>query len=129
MEIFAGPVLKWSKIFLHFRLSLEVIGKSSEAIGNLWRSSEHFQNLWQSSEAVGKSSEIPILWRQKILRILLKKVGRYAKYSRATRVSILIRDERPLQGVYNNYILTTFQLNSVLHLEPMHFEFQSYGSA
>ena len=73
LEIIAGPVLKSLKIFLHIRLSSEVIGKSSEVVGNLWRSSEVFWNLWQSSEAVGKSSEIQILWRRKFSRILQKK--------------------------------------------------------
>ena len=73
LEIVAGPVLKSSKIFLHLRLSLEVVAKSSEVVGNLQQSLEVFQNCWQSSEAVGKSSEIQILWRRKISRILLKK--------------------------------------------------------
>ena len=45
----------------------------SEVVGNLQRSSEVFQNLRQSSEAVDKSSEIQILWRRKISRILLNK--------------------------------------------------------
>ena len=66
LAVVAGPVLKSSKIFLHLRLSTEVVG-------SLRRSFEVFGNLWLSSEAVGKSSEIQILWRRKISRILLKK--------------------------------------------------------
>ena len=69
LEVVTGPVLKLSKIFLHLRLSSEVVRKSSEVIGSLWRSSEVFRNLWQSSEAVRKSSEIQVLWRQKISHI------------------------------------------------------------
>ena len=45
-------VLKSSKIFLHLRLSSEVVGKSSEVVGNIRRSSQVFRNLRQSSEDV-----------------------------------------------------------------------------
>ena len=55
-KLIVGSVLKSPKIFLH-----------------LWLSSAVFRNLWQSSEAVCKSSEIQVLWRRKISRILLKK--------------------------------------------------------
>ena len=73
LEIIAGPVLKSSKIFQLIRLSLEVVGKSSEVVRNLRQSKEVFRNLQQSLEAVGKSSEIQILWRRKFSLILLEK--------------------------------------------------------
>ena len=57
----------------HHWLSSEVVGKSSEFIGNLRQSLEVFRKLWQSSEAISKSLEIQILRRRKISRILLKK--------------------------------------------------------
>ena len=60
---------KSMKIFLHLRLSLEVVGKSSALFGRLkkfQRSSEVFQKLRQSLEAVGKSLEIQVLWRCKL---------------------------------------------------------------
>ena len=56
--LIAGPVLKSSKILLHLWLCSEVVGKSSEVVGNHQRSLELYRNLRQSSEAVGKSSEI-----------------------------------------------------------------------
>ena len=45
----ARLVLKSSKIFLHLELSLEMIGKFSEVVGNLRRSSEVFGKLWKAS--------------------------------------------------------------------------------
>ena len=73
LKSLAHPVLKSSKIFRHLWLSAEIIGKSSEVIGNLQRFSEVFRKLRQTSEVIGKASEIQVLWRRKISRILLKK--------------------------------------------------------
>ena len=77
LEIVASRVLKSLKIFLHFQLLPEVVRISSEVVGNLRRSLEVLWNLRQFSQAVGKSSEIQILWKWKISRTLLKKFGRY----------------------------------------------------
>ena len=60
-------VLKSSKIFLQLRLSSEVVGKSSEVVGNIRRSSEVFRNLRQSSEDVDEKCHA-FYW---------KKIGRY----------------------------------------------------
>ena len=73
LKSLAHPVLKSSKIFRHLWLSAEIIGKSSEVIGNLQRFSEVFRKLRQTSEVIDKASEIQVLWRRKISRILLKK--------------------------------------------------------
>ena len=64
LEIVAGPVLKSSEV-------VENLRKLLETFGDLRKSFEIFDKL--SSEAVGKSSEIHILWRRKISCILLKK--------------------------------------------------------
>ena len=60
-------VLKSLKIFLQLRLSSEVVGKSSEVVGNIRRSSEVFRNLRQSSEDVDEKCHA-FYW---------KKIGRY----------------------------------------------------
>ena len=51
-------------LYTFARLSSEVVGKSSEVVGNLRRSLEVFRKLQQSSEAVDKHLEIQVLWRR-----------------------------------------------------------------
>ena len=69
------PALFWSRrkslyTFIYLWKSSGNLRKSLETFGDIRNSSEICR---QSSEAVGKSSEIQVLWRRKIPCILLKK--------------------------------------------------------